>query len=85
MFSLFTGLLSGHKIAGIKFRLIDGGHNIVDSSELAFNMATQGAIKQSTNWISTFTDLFKHFCQNICTRSSVLCLQNYMSSEKIKI
>lgn len=40
------GLLSGHKISGIKFRLIDGAHHIVDSSELAFNLAAQGAIKQ---------------------------------------
>uniref|UniRef100_A0A1B6EF77 Elongation factor G, mitochondrial n=1 Tax=Clastoptera arizonana TaxID=38151 RepID=A0A1B6EF77_9HEMI len=40
------GLLSGNRISGIKFRLLDGAHHIVDSSELAFNMATQGAIKQ---------------------------------------
>lgn len=40
------GLLSGHKISGVKFRLIDGAHHIVDSSELAFNLAAQGAIKQ---------------------------------------
>lgn len=40
------GLLSGHRIAGIKFRLIDGGHHIVDSSEFAFQMAAQGAVRQ---------------------------------------
>lgn len=40
------GLLSGHRIAGVKFILIDGGHHIVDSSELAFNLAAQGAVKQ---------------------------------------
>ena len=40
------GLLSGHRLAGLKFRLQDGGHHIVDSSELAFNLAAQGAIKE---------------------------------------
>lgn len=40
------GLLSGHKIAGIHFRLQDGGHHIVDSSEWSFNLAAQGAVRQ---------------------------------------
>ncbi|XP_049773061.1 elongation factor G, mitochondrial [Schistocerca cancellata] len=40
------GLLSGHKIAGVKFRLFDGAHHIVDSSELAFMLAAHGAVKQ---------------------------------------
>ncbi|KAK9510838.1 hypothetical protein O3M35_005537 [Rhynocoris fuscipes] len=40
------GLLSGHKLSGLCFRLQDGAHHIVDSSELAFYLATQGAIKQ---------------------------------------
>lgn len=40
------GLLSGHKLAGIKFRLQDGAHHIVDSSELAFMLAAQGAVKE---------------------------------------
>ncbi|XP_015610432.1 elongation factor G, mitochondrial [Cephus cinctus] len=40
------GLLTGHKLAGIKFRLIDGAHHIVDSSELAFNLAAQGAVRE---------------------------------------
>lgn len=47
------GLLSGHRIAGIKFRLIDGAHHIVDSSEYSFQMAGQGAVKQvfeNGNW-----------------------------------
>ncbi|CAD1472045.1 unnamed protein product, partial [Heterotrigona itama] len=41
------GYLSGHKVAGIKFRLIDGMHHCVDSSELAFFLAGQGAMKES--------------------------------------
>ncbi|XP_022216442.2 LOW QUALITY PROTEIN: elongation factor G, mitochondrial [Drosophila obscura] len=47
------GMLSGHRLAGIKFRLQDGGHHIVDSSELAFMLAAHGAIKevfQNGNW-----------------------------------
>jgi elongation factor G len=39
------GLLSGHRIIGVKFRLIDGGHHCVDSSEFAFFQAAQGAIR----------------------------------------
>ena len=40
------GLLSGHKLSGIKFRLQDGAHHIVDSSEYSFNLAAQGAVKE---------------------------------------
>lgn len=40
------GLLTGNKLSGLKFRLIDGAHHIVDSSELAFFLAAQGAIKE---------------------------------------
>lgn len=39
------GWLSGNKLAGIKFRLIDGLHHCVDSSEHAFFQAAQGAMK----------------------------------------
>ncbi|CAH2104960.1 unnamed protein product [Euphydryas editha] len=40
------GYLSGHKISGVKFRLQDGAHHIVDSSELAFFLAAKGALKE---------------------------------------
>ncbi|KAJ0181632.1 hypothetical protein K1T71_002354 [Dendrolimus kikuchii] len=40
------GYLSGHKISGVKFRLQDGAHHIVDSSELAFVLAAKGAVKE---------------------------------------
>lgn len=47
------GMLSGHKLSGIRFRLQDGGHHIVDSSELSFMVAAHGAIKdvfQNGSW-----------------------------------
>ncbi|CAH2066114.1 unnamed protein product, partial [Iphiclides podalirius] len=40
------GFLSGHKVSGVKFRLQDGAHHIVDSSELAFFLAAKGAVKE---------------------------------------
>lgn len=40
------GALSGHKISGVKFRLIDGAHHSVDSNEISFILATCGAVKQ---------------------------------------
>lgn len=47
-FRLMTekGMLSGHKMSGVRFRLKDGAHHIVDSSELAFMLAAQGAVKE---------------------------------------
>lgn len=41
------GLYSGHKISGLRMRLLDGAHHMVDSSELSFMLATQGAFKQA--------------------------------------
>ncbi|XP_066143285.1 elongation factor G, mitochondrial [Euwallacea fornicatus] len=41
------GLLAGQKLSGLKFRLLDGAHHIVDSSELAFFLAAQGAVKET--------------------------------------
>jgi len=40
------GLLSGQRLSGIKFRLQDGAHHIVDSSELSFMLATHGAVRE---------------------------------------
>ncbi|CAK9799632.1 Elongation factor G, mitochondrial [Anthophora plagiata] len=40
------GYYAGYKLAGLKFRLIDGMHHCVDSSELAFFLAAQGAMKE---------------------------------------
>jgi elongation factor G len=47
------GALCGHKLSGIRFRLQDGAHHIVDSSELAFMLAAQGAVREvfeAGNW-----------------------------------
>uniref|UniRef100_A0A1B6G3A0 Elongation factor G, mitochondrial n=1 Tax=Cuerna arida TaxID=1464854 RepID=A0A1B6G3A0_9HEMI len=41
------GWLSGNRVSGVRMRVQDGAHHSVDSSDLAFNLATQGALKQA--------------------------------------
>lgn len=47
----FTGMceagpLSGHKVAGLHFRLDSGDHHMVDSSDFSFQCAAEGAMKE---------------------------------------
>lgn len=41
------GALTGHKLSGIRMRLTDGAHHIVDSSEYAFSLAAIGAVQDA--------------------------------------
>lgn len=48
------GVLSGNRVAGVMFRLQDGDNHCVDSSELAFFHAGQGAVRdvfENGSWI----------------------------------
>jgi elongation factor G len=44
---LERGPLTGHPVTGVKFTLEDGAAHAVDSSELAFRLAGQGAFKEA--------------------------------------
>ena len=46
---LSPGLLTGHKIVGVRMVLQDGVAHIVDSSELAFRLAAAGAMRQGAH------------------------------------
>lgn len=41
------GILTGHKISGLRFHLVDGASHSVDSSEYSFQLAAEGAMKQA--------------------------------------
>ena len=47
MQSLEKGCLTGNKITGVRFRLTDGANHPVDSTEIAFIYAAEGAMKQA--------------------------------------
>ncbi len=39
------GGMTGHKVSGVRFVLVDGAHHIVDSSEWSFQCAAEGAMR----------------------------------------
>ena len=51
-FLFIPGALTGHKLSGIRMRLLDGASHIVDSSEYAFSLAAIGAMQDGTLYIS---------------------------------
>lgn len=40
------GVLTGHKLSGIVFNVVDGSSHSVDSSEYSFQLAAEGAMRQ---------------------------------------
>lgn len=54
------GGLTGHKIAGVRFRLIDGASHAVDSDEYSFISAATGAVRQG-KVLDTLIDTMHNF------------------------
>lgn len=44
--SVLSGVLAGYPVVGVKATLVDGSYHPVDSSEMAFKMATKVAFKK---------------------------------------
>lgn len=82
------GPLCGHKISGVRFLLEDGAHHMVDSNEIAFVRAGEGAVKQGVV-VSTTPDRrrlhfifhFWGFVFSAMEKASSIILEPIMSVE----
>ncbi|VEL40566.1 unnamed protein product [Protopolystoma xenopodis] len=65
------GYLIGQPVVGVRFRLQDGDHHAVDSSDWSFQLATMGAMRDGTQ---TFIDTIALIIFQVFHRNSSIML-----------
>lgn len=44
--NIYKGPLSGCRISGVRMRVLDGDNHCVDSTDIAFQLCTEGVMRQ---------------------------------------
>ena len=71
------GLYVGAKVTGLRVVLLDGASHLVDSSEIAFRLAAQGAFQQGNSkrtLLLAKMDMFAIFSKCVFLLSCELCI-----------
>lgn len=65
-------MLTGHKVSGVRFRLQDGASHIVDSNEISFILAAQGAMRHGETGRTVMSFVSSWNCFRVPSNSLLL-------------